>query len=43
VICGVEKNFDFADYDQPLIVLADHGPLLIVLAWIGRSELRPSE
>jgi hypothetical protein len=33
VICGVEENLDLADY----------GRLLIDVAWIGRSELRPSE
>jgi hypothetical protein len=42
VICGVEKNLDLPDYDQLLIVLVDDGRLLIVVAWICRSELRPS-
>jgi hypothetical protein len=32
VICGVEKNFDLADYDQLLIVLDDDDRLLIVVA-----------
>jgi hypothetical protein len=43
LICGVEKKLYLADSDQLLIVLTDDGQLLIVVGWIGRSELRPSE
>jgi hypothetical protein len=39
LICGVEKKLDLADYVQLLIVLADEGRLLIVVAWIRLSEL----
>jgi hypothetical protein len=43
LICEVEQKLDFADYCKLLIVLADDGRLLIIEAWIGRSELWPSE
>jgi hypothetical protein len=43
LICGVEQKLDLANFGQLLIVLVDDRRLLIIEAWIGRSELWPSE